>query len=96
MLTVVLFCRAVGGVCTSCMNEFNYKLTLQTVSCAKMFIWCVALLLIGQGFSQCFNDTICNETVVSATDKFDCCVDTNDGLAWKGDSCSECVGKSGA
>jgi hypothetical protein len=52
----------------------------------------VGLLLIGEGFSQCYLDIDCNGTTISATSKKDCCVGTNDGLAYfENGDCSVCI-----
>ena len=53
----------------------------------------IVLLLIGEGFSQCYVNTDCTGTVVEATDQRDCCVGTDNGLSFNdGSNCNLCIG----
>ena len=45
------------------------------------------------GFAQCYTDTGCLGTTIRATNKRDCCVGTDVGLAFSdGGTCTECIG----
>ena len=53
------------------------------------------LYLTGRVKSLCYTDTNCTMSTVPAIDQADCCIGTNDGLAYSDDSgnCIECIGK---
>ena len=45
------------------------------------------------GFSQCFTDKSCTGDTVPAATERECCVDTNEGLAFAdGGACTACIG----
>ena len=47
------------------------------------------------GYFQCFTDTSCTGDIVSAGNEKECCVETNDGLAFSdGGACTLCIGDS--
>ena len=46
------------------------------------------------GFSQCFTDSDCTGGTVPAATERECCVETDDGLAFlDGGECTECIGE---
>ena len=54
-----------------------------------------AFLLSRQCFSQCYAETNCTGSSVEAATERDCCVGTDDGVAFhSGTSCRACVGRS--
>ncbi|CAI8015468.1 hypothetical protein GBAR_LOCUS9583, partial [Geodia barretti] len=55
-------------------------------------VFFAAVLLAGQGYSQCFSSTDCSGTEVTANDERDCCVGTDDGRSYQlGTSCTTCI-----
>ena len=63
---------------------------------AKMYVTFVLVLLwTGGGFSQCYTTTSCTGRTVTAVTERDCCVGTDDGLAFRRSSgvCYICVGE---
>ena len=51
------------------------------------------LLLAGEGFSQCYNDTACSGSLVPADNQRECCAGTDEGLAYSaGGTCNLCIG----
>ena len=51
------------------------------------------LLLAGEGFSQCYNDTACSGSLVPADNQRECCAGTDEGLAYNaGGTCNLCIG----
>ena len=65
------------------------------VKMVVLLYWFLLLLLTRQGLSQCFTSSDCTGDEVVSLDKPDCCVGTDDGLAFNdGSSCSLCIGLS--
>ena len=61
-----------------------------------MCLYFLFLLLAGEGFSQCYNDTACSGSLVSAANPRECCAGTDEGLSYNGDgTCKLCIGMSG-
>ena len=53
------------------------------------------LLLAGEGFSQCYNDTACSGSLVPADNQRECCAGTDEGLSYSaGGTCYLCIGMS--
>ena len=53
------------------------------------------LLLAGEGFSQCYNDTTCSGSRAPAANQRECCAGTDEGLSYSsGGTCSACIGMS--
>ena len=51
------------------------------------------LLLAGEGFSQCYNDTACSGSLVPADNQRECCAGTDEGLSYSaGGTCNLCIG----
>ena len=58
-----------------------------------MFFSFLFLLLAGEGFSQCHNDTACSGSLVPADNRRECCAGTDEGLSYSaGGTCSLCIG----
>ena len=57
-----------------------------------IFMRCMFTFLFA-GFSQCFTDKTCTGDTVPAATERECCVDTNEGLAFAdGGACTVCIG----
>ena len=51
------------------------------------------LLLAGEGFFQCYSDTACSGNLVPAANQRECCIETDEGLAFSaGGTCNMCIG----
>ena len=51
------------------------------------------LLLAGEGFSQCYNDTACSGSLVPAANQRECCAGKDEGLSYSaGGTCTMCIG----
>ena len=63
---------------------------MAVVSLSFLFI-----LLAGEGFSQCYNDTACSGSLAPADNQRECCARTNEGLSYNdGGTCYLCIGMS--
>ena len=68
-----------------------YRSTVQLANPAAFL--CEHFLLYFAGLSQCYTAADCTGEEVAAADQRDCCVGTNDGLAYNdGSTCNRCVG----
>ena len=64
---------------------------MAVVSLSFLFL----LLLAGEGFSQCYSDTVCSGSLVPAANQRECCAGTDEGLSYSsGGTCSLCIGMS--